>query len=82
MKPALSDAERQLYTDRLIEARTKRHELVTGVAVKRFIDQNGETVEYSAANLSALDRYITSLEELLNPCVAAYNRPRPIGFLF
>lgn len=78
----LTPTERALYETRLTEARTKRHEIATGRAIKRFVDQNGETVEYSAANLGDLDTYIRSLEELLNPCLARYNRPRPLGFLF
>lgn len=82
MRPQLSPAERAIYQARLTDATSKRHDIVTGTAVKRFVDQNGEQVEYSAANLTALDAYIRSLEELLNPCVAAYNRPRPIGFTF
>lgn len=83
MYPAqLSPTDRILYETRLTDARTKRHEIATGKAVKRFVDQNGETVEYSAVNLSDLDSYIGSLEALLNPALAAYNRPRPLGFLF
>jgi hypothetical protein len=79
---ALTETERLLYQTRLDDARKKRHDIITGTAVRRFIDQNGETVEYSQANLGALDRYIDELVGLLNPAIAAYNRKRPIGFTF
>lgn len=82
MMPGLSDAERTLYTLRLTKAEESYDLIATGKSVKRFVDQNGETIEYTAASLSALARYIADLRALLNPCLAAYNRPRPIGFLF
>lgn len=78
----LTDAERVIYQARLDKAEIAYDELMTGKAVKRFVDQNGETVEYTAANVGNLARYITSLRELLNPALARCNRPRAFGFLF
>jgi hypothetical protein len=34
---------------------------MTGTAVRKFVDQNGESVEYSRANIAQLSSYITSL---------------------
>lgn len=82
MMPGLSDAERLVYQTRLTKAEIAYDELITGKAVKRFVDQNGETVEYSATNLSNLASYIESLKQLLNPALARYSRPRAIGFIF
>lgn len=82
MKPALSDVEKALYRTRLTEAQAAKHSLLTGKALEQYIDQNGEQVRYTKMTLDGLTTYIKELEDLLNPCAAAYNRPRPIGFLF
>lgn len=82
MGPQLTEEERVLYQTRLTKAETAYDELMTGKAVKRFVDQNGETVEYTSANATALASYIESLKQLLNPCLARYMRPRAIGFIF
>jgi hypothetical protein len=82
MKPQLSPAERLIYQGRLDEALSAKHLLLTGKALEQFVDQNGEQVRYTKMTLDGLLTYIKELEDILNPCVAAYNRPRPIGFLF
>lgn len=82
MQPGLTDAERLLYTTRRTEASAKRHLLLTGQAVEQFVDQNGELVKYTKANLRALDLYIAELDALLDPCIAAARVRRPIGFFF
>lgn len=46
----------------LTDAKSQYHLLVTGQAAKVYVDQNGERVEYVAANASRLAAYITSLE--------------------
>ncbi len=78
----MDEAERLVYERRLLEAREKRHLLITGGAVEQFVDQNGEQVKYTKASLRDLDAYILQLEGILNPALVAYRRPRPIGFLF
>jgi hypothetical protein len=78
----LTDAERLILQTRLDKAKAARHDLLTGQAIKRFVDQNGEQVEYSATNISALERYISELECKLSPAMNRYTRPRPIGFVF
>lgn len=63
----------------LDEARAARHKLVTGQLPRVFMDQNGERVEFTATNISALDAYIRQLEAE----VAGVPRARkPIGFIF
>lgn len=51
--------------ERLNEAETAYHELVTGRAVAEIRDQNGETIRYSKADLSKLQIYINSLKQTL-----------------
>lgn len=82
MTPQLTDAERALARQRLTKAEIAYDLIMTGKAVKRFVDQNGETVEYSAANITKLEAYIQSLKDLLNPMAALCRRPRAIGFIF
>jgi Cys-tRNA synthase (O-phospho-L-seryl-tRNA:Cys-tRNA synthase) len=48
--------------EQLAEAKAAYHELLTGRAARVVIDQNGERVEFVAANRSALYVYIQSLE--------------------
>ena len=78
----LTEAERIIIQGRLTKAEEAYDAVMTGGAVKRFVDQNGETVEYTSANAPALWRYILSLRDLLNPAQARRNRPRAIGFTF
>lgn len=78
----LTDAERTLYRQRLVKAEKAYDDLMTGKAVKKFVDQNGESVEYSAANAKGLERYIESLKQLLDCGRARARQPRPLGFLF
>lgn len=49
----------------LDEARQAYHDLLTGRAVRVVVDQNGERIEYTAANRSALSAYISDLERQL-----------------
>lgn len=49
----------QIHLD---EAEAAYHALLTGKAVTRFRDQNGETVEYSQANRAQLAAYIERLK--------------------
>ncbi|MFU1607310.1 gpW family head-tail joining protein [Sulfitobacter pontiacus] len=54
--------------EQLADAEAQYHLLVTGQQAKVFVDQNGERVEYTAANRADLQKYITRLKtELRGP---------------
>ncbi len=78
----LSEAEKAVYRQRLVKAEKAYDELMTGKAVKKFVDQNGESVEYSQANATKLSDYIEELKQLLDPRRARSRQPRPLGFVF
>ena len=52
--------------DQLTEATNAYHDLMTGKAVRVFVDQNGERVEYQTANASKLLLYISDLERRIS----------------
>jgi hypothetical protein len=66
----------------LAEARTAYHNLLIGNNARVVVDQNGERVEYSAANQAALVTYITQLEGICGGCTVEVTSRGPIGFLF
>ncbi len=52
---------------RIADAETALHDLMTGKAVVEVVDQNGERVRYSVANRAQLQAYLQSLKaELAN----------------
>ena len=53
---------------RLSEAEAAEHDIMTGQGVRRWIDQNGESVEYSRANLTQLQAYIQRLRNDIQVC--------------
>ncbi len=59
---ALSAEEIVLYTTRLTEAETALHNLMMGQSARTFVDQNGERVEFTAANAGRLRAYIYELK--------------------
>lgn len=60
----------------LAEAKAAYHDLRTGAAVSRWIDQNGESVQYFKSDLVGLKAYIAELEDLVNgDGVPAYRGP-------
>ena len=50
---------------RLDQARKAYHDLMTGEMARVFVDQNGERLEYQAANSQKLAAYIAELEMTL-----------------
>ena len=50
---------------RLTQAEDQYHRLMMGQAARVFVDQNGERVEYVAANSSKLAAYIADLKRQL-----------------
>jgi len=62
--------------EQLIDAKAQYHLLVTGQAAKVFVDQNGERVEYVAANRASLLTYINGLAAQISE---ANGTPLPVG---
>lgn len=70
----------------LTEARKAYHALMTGTSPRVVVDQNGERVEFTAANGPKLYAYIQQLEMQLGvPCggtVSTQAQYHPAGFIF
>lgn len=64
-------------TIRLAEAKLALHQLSTGQMVASIMDQNGDRVEYSRANMKDLMAYIALLES-----GGQIGQSRPLGFVF
>jgi hypothetical protein len=54
-----------LLTQQLAEANLAYHQLVTGTMPRVIVDQNGEKVEFTAANKASLAAYIGQLQGAL-----------------
>jgi len=76
---ALTSEQRAVLEARLTEAQTAYHNLQLGTSARVVVDQNGERVEYTAANSSKLRAYITELEALL---AGKSTRARPMKVWF
>jgi len=58
--------------EKLVEAERAYHELMIGQSARVVVDQNGERIEYTAANAGKLATYIESLKrQLSNPAVGS-----------
>ena len=62
---ALSAEERATLEARLSDAEAQLHLVLTGQSARVFVDQNGERIEYTAANANRLQTYIMSLKSQL-----------------
>lgn len=71
----------QSVVDLLTEAKAAYHDLMTGKAARVVVDQNGEKVEFVAANRQGLYLYIQQLEMQIATTVAPVSRA-PAGFIF
>lgn len=49
--------------EQLNDAKASLHMLLTGRQARVFVDQNGERIEYTAANSAKLSQYVASLEQ-------------------
>ena len=67
--------------ERLDAARLAYHNLMTGQAARVIVDQNGERVEFVAANATRLAAYIKQLENELVQSVPA-RAQAPIRYIF
>lgn len=61
----MSPLDKQIIRQRLAVAYEQYDKLITGRAPRVLVDQNGERLEYTAANAERLERYIASLEAKL-----------------
>jgi hypothetical protein len=70
----------------LADAKAAYHKLQTGTMPRVVVDQNGERVEFTAANKANLYGYIQQLEAQVAACsgAAVFTPPAngPAGFLF
>lgn len=66
---------------KLVAAEQAYHEIMTGEAVSRFVDQNGESISYSKVNIGKLEAYIARLKaEIANPDGVPYRGPLRFTF--
>lgn len=65
---------------KLEDAQKAYHLLNTGKMARVVVDQNGERVEFTATNRTALYNYIQQLEQQVNASRAINNKPA--RFLF
>lgn len=67
---------------RLTQAESAYHKLLTGTSARVVVDQNGERVEFTAANRSALYGYILDLRAQIDNGVTVPTMRAPIRFVF
>lgn len=82
IKTTLTPEQRVLLTTRLADAREQYHQLAIGGAARVVVDQNGERVEFTAANKGTLASYIMSLESQLAVVPIASMMAGPARFIF
>lgn len=78
----LTPEQRTLLEANLKDARAAYHQLAIGGQARVIVDQNGERVEFSAANKGTLYAYIMSLESQLAVLPAALRVAGPARFIF
>lgn len=66
----------------LAEAEAAYHSLMIGASARVVVDQNGERVEYTAANAPRLQAYITSLKNLIADEAGIVRVRGPLGVVF
>lgn len=78
----LTPEEKAAIKARIIRLEADYDAIMSGRAVKKFVDQNGEQVEYTTANSTKLLALINDLKAMVNCEFARKYKPRPMGFLF
>lgn len=69
--------------DLLDDALAAYHDLQTGKSARTVVDQNGERVEYTAANSAKLYAYIQTLKaQIANASMADCKPYQPLQFTF
>lgn len=66
----------------LAELREDYRAIVSGNKARVIVDQNGERVEFTSANLPRLYALIQEVAACLEPCSAGVRPNRPMGFVF
>jgi hypothetical protein len=82
MSIPLTQAEITAIKARIVKFEAAYDDIISGKAIKRFVDQNGEQVEYTAANAAKLLAFINELKAMIDSTFARRYKPRPIGFVF
>lgn len=70
----------QTLAERIAEAESAYHSLLTGVMPRVVLDQNGERVEFAATDAAKLYRYIQDLKSQMPSGNTGYSGPAQ--FLF
>lgn len=65
--------------EKLVEAEDALHKLTTGQAVRMFVDQNGERIEFTMTNVGRLRSYVA---ELKNSIAGVVPVTGAVGFFF
>lgn len=78
----LTPQERIAIKARIVKLEAKYDDILSGNSVEEFVDQNGEKVRYSKANISGLLKHINDLRAMIDCGFARAYRPRPMGFVF
>jgi predicted TPR repeat methyltransferase len=68
--------------EKLADARDAYDALMTGRMARVVVDQNGERVEYAAANSGKLAAYIGTLEDALLGTVRSFRPLPPAGVIW
>jgi len=67
---------------RLAQAESAYHKLLTGTSARVVVDQNGERVEFTAANRAALYGYILDMREQMATGATVSTPRAPLRFVF
>lgn len=78
----LTQAEKAAIRARITKLEADYDAIISGRAIKKFVDQNGEQVEYTTANAAKLRTFIDSLKAMIDCDFSRRYKPRPIGFVF
>lgn len=74
----MADCDLALLKKRLCDAEEALHEITLGRHLRVVVDHNGERVEYTAANRSALRLYIQELKDQIAVCEGGSKGGGPI----
>lgn len=78
----LTPEEKAAIRVRIRKLEAQYDAVIGGTSIEEFVDQNGEKVRYSKANITKLLELINSLKAMVDCNFARRYRPRPIGFIF